>query len=166
MGGLTVIHRLHFGHVPCPDGAVELILQIETLRMERGEVRGDRMRETEGHGGHTHTHSRNREREGGRGEMGGGLTAIHRLHFGHVPCPDGAVLARALPVRDILTSVHAGAVARLPGAIGLRTAVRGRCPRFLKDLPALPDAPEHAQLRAAVALQLRPVPRCKHGLHP
>ena len=71
------------------------------------------MRETEGHGG-THTHTAEREREGGRGEMGG-LTVIHRLHFGHVPCPDGAVLARALPVRDILISVHAGAVARLAG---------------------------------------------------
>ena len=125
------------------------------------------MRETEGHGGtHTHTQQKEREGEGEREREMGELTGSHRLHFGHVPCPDGAVLARALPARDILISVHAGAVARLPGAVGIRRAVRVRFPRILKALPALPDAPEHAQLRAAVALQLRPVPRCKHGLHP
>ena len=113
--------------------------------------------------GGTHTPAAEREREGE--ERWGGLTAIHRLHFGHVPCPDGAVLARALPVRDILTSVHAGAVARLPGAVGTGRAVRVTIRSRRKAPPTRSDAPEHAASAGRAApLQLRPGLRRKRRL--
>ena len=65
-----------------PRGLVELAQNTE----ERGEVRGDRMREQRGTG---HTHTAEVERERGRG--GGGLTESHIGHFGDIPCREVSV---------------------------------------------------------------------------
>ena len=102
------------------------------------------MRETEGTGAHTHTQQK--EREGG---VWGGLTAIHRLHFGHVPCPGGAVLARALPVRDILTSVRG-----VEPSVGPKTVVVGFPRVVVECLLAL------AELASGEAKR-RAKPRCR-----
>ena len=75
------------------------------------------MRETEGHGADTHS----RKRERGRERRDGGLT-FHRLHFGHVPCPDAPYLpVPARPGHSI--SVHAGAAPDSQGPLASK-AVR------------------------------------------
>ena len=92
------------------------------------------------------------------------LTVVHALHKAHVPRPDGAVRAVALAARDVAVGVRAGAVARLPGAVGIGVTVGG-IPRTRKVQPTRSDAPEHAPAAGrAVPLQLRLGPRRKRRL--
>ena len=82
--------------------------------------------ESETHRGaraHTHTHQQ-KEKGGGERRDGGGGS----LYFivGDIPCR-WPVLARAL-LRDILVSVHAGAVTRSQGPLALEGQCRSMSP--------------------------------------